>query len=146
MSVFTPPIAKCINQQCHHISVFCCCSGGVLARLWLSLHRRDVCERNPGSVSGTRGQRGCCNQPAQQVCVHRQWFDCYCFMLPTYLNHKKSPVYVVLPNLEVSTHVSFIVSTSNCFVIIVNSNVFMQQSLLDSKHEETGIVFTTGGQ
>lgn len=55
-------------------------------------------------------------------------------------------MHVVLPNLKVSSRVPFTVFTSNCFMIIVNSNVFMQQLLLDSKCEETGIVFTTGGQ
>lgn len=38
----------------------------------------------------------------------------------------------------------FIVFTPICFMIIVNSNVFMQP--FHSRHQEAGIVFTTGGQ
>lgn len=45
-----------------------------------------------------------------------------------------------------SRYLPFIVFTSNCFMNIGNSSVFMQQLFLDSKHGETGIVFTTGGQ
>ena len=121
--------------------VLCCCSGGVPARLWMSLHRRHVWERDPGFVSGTRGQCGHCDQPAQQVCVHRQWFFyCCCFMLPTYLSHNKSSVHVVFHNLKISTTVPLTFITSNFFMVVINSNVFLQQLLPESKHEETNII------
>lgn len=51
-------------------------------------------------------------------------------------------MHVVVPNLKLSTPVPITVFTSICFMITVNSYVFMQYS----KHEETGIIFTTGGQ
>lgn len=138
-------VSKCIDLS-HHISVFFCAQVVFLPGfgcLYIDMEYEKgtlVLSLAPeGSVDAV------INQHSRYVCTGSGFIVVVLCSLHiwTIRNHPCMLFFLTSRYLPLCL---FIVFTSNCFMIIVNSNVFMQKLLLDSKHEETGIIFTTGGQ
>lgn len=114
-----------------------CRASAVSTSTWRTREEPWFCLWHPRAawMLSTTSTAGTCAQPVLFVL----FYPC-CFSLPAYLSRIKSSEPAVLPNLKVSTRVPFTALTPICFMIILNSNVFMQQLLLDSKHTETGVI------